>query len=102
MLMRRLLAGTQLRALAYVHFCNNWFHYTMLAWLPTYFTDTLDLNLSQAAQARCLAPSLVASPAICTCCVSHAAHKLSCYDVTVADVTIRRHVACVMMLSCVV
>ena len=42
----------QLRALAYVHFCNNWFHYTMLAWLPTYFTDTLDLNLSQAAQAR--------------------------------------------------
>ena len=25
----------------------------MLAWLPTYFTDTLDLNLSQAAQARC-------------------------------------------------
>ena len=42
----------QLRALAYVHFCNNWFHYTMLAWLPTYFTDTLDLNLSQAAQVR--------------------------------------------------
>ena len=42
----------QLRALAYVHFCNNWFHYTMLAWLPTYFSETLDLNLSQAAQAR--------------------------------------------------
>lgn len=42
----------QVRALAYTHFCNNWFHYTMLAWLPTYFTDTLDLNLSQAAQVR--------------------------------------------------
>ena len=58
---------TQLRALAYVHFCNNWFHYTMLAWLPTYFTDTLDLNLSQAAQARCLAALLLAMPASWTC-----------------------------------
>lgn len=28
------------------------FHYTFLAWLPTYFTDTLNLNLSQAAQVR--------------------------------------------------
>jgi hypothetical protein len=28
------------------------FHYTMLAWLPTYFTDTLSLNLSQAAQVQ--------------------------------------------------
>jgi len=51
-LMRDLPTDAQLRALAYVHFCNNWFHYTMLAWLPTYFSETLDLNLSQAAQAR--------------------------------------------------
>ncbi len=49
----------QLRALAYVHFCNNWFHYTMLAWLPTYFSETLDLNLSQAAQVRCCATVLL-------------------------------------------
>ena len=55
MLMRGLPLHAQLRALAYVHFCNNWFHYTMLAWLPTYFSETLDLNLSQAAQARGLA-----------------------------------------------
>jgi MFS transporter, ACS family, solute carrier family 17 (sodium-dependent inorganic phosphate cotransporter), other len=30
----------------------NRFHYTMLAWLPTYFTDTLSLNLTQAAQVQ--------------------------------------------------
>ena len=53
MLTRALPGCAQLRALAYVHFCNNWFHYTMLAWLPTYFSETLDLNLSQAAQVCC-------------------------------------------------
>ena len=26
------------------------FHYTMLAWLPTYFSDSLSLNLARAAQ----------------------------------------------------
>ena len=53
-----------------MHFCNNWFHYTMLAWLPTYFTDTLDLNLSQAAQVRFL-PSLKCAPlAKLSCAIS--------------------------------
>lgn len=58
-----------LRALAYTHFCNNWFHYTMLAWLPTYFTDTLSLNLTQAAQVALMPPvaalavSAIAGPA---------------------------------------
>jgi hypothetical protein len=33
-------------------FVLNRFHYTMLAWLPTYFTDTLSLNLTQAAQVQ--------------------------------------------------
>ena len=32
------------------------FHYTMMAWLPTYFTDTLSLTLSQAAQVSLLPP----------------------------------------------
>ena len=93
---RAFLRNVPVRALAYTHFCNNWwvphahgcrhalclvhadlpcrwlllaiicrklltsgdcaalhrFHYTMLAWLPTYFTDTLSLNLSQAAQVQ--------------------------------------------------
>jgi len=26
------------------------FHYTMMAWLPTFFSDTLSLSLTQAAQ----------------------------------------------------
>lgn len=45
-----------LRALAITHFSNNWFHYSMLAWLPTYFSDTLHLELSQAAQVSLIPP----------------------------------------------
>ena len=39
------------------------FHYTMMAWLPSYFADTLSLNLSQAAQLSLLPPvaAIVAS-----------------------------------------
>ena len=32
------------------------FHYTMMAWLPSYFADTLSLNLTQAAQLSLLPP----------------------------------------------
>ncbi|KAK9902140.1 hypothetical protein WJX75_005702 [Coccomyxa subellipsoidea] len=53
---RAFLRNTPVRALAYTHFCNNWFHYTMMAWLPTYFTDTLSLSLTQAAQVSLLPP----------------------------------------------
>ncbi|EIE18552.1 MFS general substrate transporter, partial [Coccomyxa subellipsoidea C-169] len=65
---RAFLRNTPVRALAYTHFCNNWFHYTMMAWLPTYFTDTLSLSLTQAAQVSLLPPiaaigiSLTAGP----------------------------------------
>jgi ACS family sodium-dependent inorganic phosphate cotransporter len=45
-----------LQALAYTHFCNNWFHYTMLAWLPSYFVDTLSVDLMHAAQTALLPP----------------------------------------------
>ena len=53
----------------FTHFANNWFHYTMLAWLPTYFTDTLSVDLMHAAQTALLPPlagiaaSAVAGPA---------------------------------------
>lgn len=40
----------------YTHFCNNWLHYTMLAWLPTYFTDTLSVDLTHAANTALLPP----------------------------------------------
>ena len=29
---------------------TDWYHYTMLAWLPTYFSDSLSLSLAAAAQ----------------------------------------------------
>lgn len=54
---RSFLRNTPIQALAYTHFCNNWFHYTMLAWLPTYFTDTLSLDLMKAAQVSILPPT---------------------------------------------
>ncbi|KAI7838246.1 hypothetical protein COHA_007991 [Chlorella ohadii] len=53
---RAFVRNAPLRALAYTHFCNNWFHYTMLAWLPTYFSDSLSLNLARAAQVSLLPP----------------------------------------------
>lgn len=66
---RAFLRNTPVRALACTHFVNNWFHYTMLAWLPTFFTDTLSMNITQAAQISLLPPmaalgaSCIAGPA---------------------------------------
>lgn len=40
----------------YTHFCHNWFHYTMLAWLPTYFSDTLGMDILHAAQVSLIPP----------------------------------------------
>ena len=54
---RAVLRNRPVQALAYTHFCNNWFHYTMLAWLPTYFTQSLSLNLFKAAQVSILPPA---------------------------------------------
>ncbi|GFR52543.1 hypothetical protein Agub_g15118 [Astrephomene gubernaculifera] len=53
---RAFLRSTPVRALAFTHFANNWFHYTMLAWLPTYFVDTLSVDLLHASQTALLPP----------------------------------------------
>nr|XP_010913348.1 probable anion transporter 6, chloroplastic isoform X2 [Elaeis guineensis]XP_010913349.1 probable anion transporter 6, chloroplastic isoform X2 [Elaeis guineensis] len=44
-------------AMIYAHFCGSWGHYTCLSWLPTYFSEELDLNLMEAAWVSIL-PSL--------------------------------------------
>lgn len=44
-------------AMIYAHFCGNWGHYTFLSWLPTYFSEALHLNLTNAALVAIL-PSL--------------------------------------------
>lgn len=44
-------------AMIYAHFCGNWGHYTFLSWLPTYFSEELHLNLTNAALVAIL-PSL--------------------------------------------
>lgn len=36
-------------AMIYAHFCGSWGHYTCLSWLPTYFSEELNLKLTEAA-----------------------------------------------------
>ncbi|XP_010454342.1 PREDICTED: probable anion transporter 6, chloroplastic [Camelina sativa] len=43
-------------AMIYTHFCGSWGHYTCLSWLPTYFSEALDLNLTEAAWVSILPP----------------------------------------------
>ena len=60
----QIFGATPLRALAYVHFCNNWGFYVLLAWLPSYFTQELGVNLTNASLFTLLPPlgsGLVAS-----------------------------------------
>jgi ACS family sodium-dependent inorganic phosphate cotransporter len=54
---RAFLRNGPYRALAATHFANNWLHYVLMAWLPTYFRDTLSLSLDQAAAVSLLPPA---------------------------------------------
>ena len=53
---RAFLRSRPVQALMFTHFCGNWFHYTMLAWLPTYFTQTMSIDLMHAAQTALFPP----------------------------------------------
>ena len=54
---RAFLRSPPYRALAATHFANNWLHYVLMAWLPTFFTQTAALSLSQASAAALLPPA---------------------------------------------
>ncbi|XP_076902210.1 putative anion transporter 6, chloroplastic [Bidens hawaiensis] len=43
-------------AMIYAHFCGSWGHYCCLSWLPTYFSEELNLNLTEAAWVSVLPP----------------------------------------------
>ena len=43
-------------AMIYTHFCGSWGHYTCLSWLPTFFSEELNLNLTDAAWVSILPP----------------------------------------------
>ncbi|CAA0819939.1 Probable anion transporter 6- chloroplastic [Striga hermonthica] len=43
-------------AMIYTHFCGSWGHYTCLSWLPTYFSEELDLDFTEAAWVSVLPP----------------------------------------------
>ena len=53
---REFISSTPVRALMYVHFCNNWGFYVLLAWLPSYFTDELGVTLTNASLLTLLPP----------------------------------------------
>ena len=50
------ISSSSVRALMYVHFCNNWGFYVLLAWLPSYFTDELGVTLTNASLLTLLPP----------------------------------------------
>ncbi|KAJ1290759.1 hypothetical protein BS78_02G269400 [Paspalum vaginatum] len=43
-------------AMIYAHFCGSWGHYTCLSWLPTFFSEELNMNLTEAAWVSVLPP----------------------------------------------
>ncbi|KAK8462004.1 hypothetical protein SEVIR_1G126500v4 [Setaria viridis] len=43
-------------AMIYAHFCGSWGHYTCLSWLPTFFSQELNLSLAEAAWVSILPP----------------------------------------------
>eukprot|EP00899_Mesostigma_viride_P006938 jgi/Mesvir1/16245/Mv08496-RA.2 len=46
------------RAMIVTHFCGNWGHYVLMSWLPTYFTQSLEVDLTGAATMTLLSPLL--------------------------------------------
>ncbi|KAG0590416.1 hypothetical protein KC19_1G097700 [Ceratodon purpureus] len=68
-------------AMIYAHFCGNWGHYTLLSWLPTYFSQELHLDLTHAALVSILPP--LASVAVTSVAAPLADSYISRgYDVT--------------------
>jgi len=68
-------------AMIYAHFCGNWGHYSLLSWLPTYFSDELHLTLTQAALLAIFPP--LASVAVSSAAGPLADHLISRgYDIT--------------------
>ena len=53
---RAMLRSQPVRALMLTHLAHNWLNYCMLAWLPSYFTYTLEVDLMHAAQTALLPP----------------------------------------------
>ncbi|KAK7330027.1 hypothetical protein VNO77_24212 [Canavalia gladiata] len=43
-------------AMIYAHFCGSWGHYNCLSWFPTFFSEELNLNLTEAAWVSILPP----------------------------------------------
>lgn len=52
----KFLRSQPLWALAYTHFCNNWTGFVLLAWMPTYFSSGLGLDLKNASLLSILPP----------------------------------------------
>ncbi len=53
---RAFLRSSPVRGLMFTHFCSGWLRFTVLAWLPTYFVDTMSVDLIHAGQTALLPP----------------------------------------------
>lgn len=53
-----LLQSRAVQAVVYAHFCNNWGHHTLLAWLPSYYSNELNLDITGASLLSLLPPLL--------------------------------------------
>lgn len=53
---RAVFRSRPVHALAFAHFCTNWLGYSMMAWLPSYITSTLQMDIAQAARVSLLPP----------------------------------------------
>jgi len=53
---RGMLRSKPVLALMYTHFCSGWFHFSILSWLPSYFSSTLGLELGDAARISLIPP----------------------------------------------
>ncbi|KAI5081087.1 hypothetical protein GOP47_0004270 [Adiantum capillus-veneris] len=53
---RAFFRSSSVWAMIYTHFCGNWGHYCILAWLPTYFSEELNLSLTNAALVSVVPP----------------------------------------------
>ena len=53
---RAMIRSRPVQVLAFTHFSHNWLNYCMLSWLPSYFVDTLSIDLMHASQAALMPP----------------------------------------------
>lgn len=53
---RRLVSQRMVWVMMFAHFANNWGHFCLLSWLPSYFSEELHVDLAHAALVALIPP----------------------------------------------